>query len=183
MAEEWRDIPGYEGLYQVSDLGRVRSLDRMTNFRRCKKLPMLKGKVLSNSNLDAYGYPQVGLSKNNVIKTYKVHRLVLLTFIGPCPKGMETRHFPNRDRTDNRLVNLSWGTVQQNKADRLPQGTSDRGANHPRAKLTESEVIEILHRSKSKSESQKVIAADYGIHPAHVSNILNRRIWKHITLP
>lgn len=181
MTEEWRDVPGYERLYQVSNLGRVRSLDRITSFGKNKKL--VKGKVLSNSNLDAYGYIQVGLSKGNIVETRKVHRLVLLTFVGPAPKGMETRHFPNKDRTDNRLTNLSWGTVQQNKADRVVQGTSDRGSNNPMAKLTESEVVAIIRRSKSGKESQNTIAADYGITQSQVSNILNRKVWKHITLP
>lgn len=172
MSEEWKDIPGYEGLYQVSNLGRVRSLDRKYSKGKDRKIV-----------LDAWGYPQVGLYKGSSGKTFHVHRLVLLAFIGPCPKGMETRHFPDPDRTNNRLDNLSWGTRLENAKDAKEQGRTVAGERMWSSKLTESEVRAIFHRAQSGKESKNAIAADYGIHPALVSNILNRKRWKHITLP
>lgn len=131
--EVWKDIGGYEGLYQVSNLGRVRSVRRMANCPVMKSGTRLvrerilkpwrflrKGKVL------ALG---VDLSKNNKVKKFHIHKLVLTSFVGPCPDGMEACHFPDRDVTNNRLDNLRWDTHSNNEADKLIHGTDNRTAN------------------------------------------------------
>lgn len=116
MAEEWRDIPGYEGLYQASTAGRIRSLDRDSEqgFRR--------GVVLSMRPHPNGGHLQVGLSKQGRNTTFKVHRLVLATFVGPCPEGMEGCH-NNGDVNDNSLENLRWDTRLANIHDSIRHGT------------------------------------------------------------
>lgn len=109
MNEEWRDIPGYEGYYQVSSFGRVRSIDRTIQHPKGPK--KLKGKILKHF-FSQFGYHQVGLCG----KTYMVYFLVASAFLGSCPEGQEIRHGPN-GIDDNSVSNLSYGTRQQNALD------------------------------------------------------------------
>jgi hypothetical protein len=118
MKEEWKDIVGYEGLYQVSTLGRVKSNPRNGTINNTR---ILKLKTESN------GYLRVCLSKNNKKQSYGVHRLVYETFVGPIPEGMQVNHI-NEDKTDNRVSNLNlmtplentnWGTGIRRRADKI----------------------------------------------------------------
>lgn len=99
--EIWKDIPGYEGLYQCSSLGRVKSLDRLVRYMR-------KGVILKQ-RLHTYLY--VGLGTN---KYFTVHSLVMLSFVGARPKEFEIDHI-NTIRTDNRLENLRYCTKEENR--------------------------------------------------------------------
>ena len=116
MKEVWQPVPGYEGLYEVSDQGRVRSLDRLVQRKnRWGSLAThrLKGRVLRPGG-DGSGRAQVNLSKENVSWVVTVHVLVALTFIGPRPEGHDIDHV-NGDFRDNRLVNLEYVTHQENQ--------------------------------------------------------------------
>lgn len=110
--ETWKEVPNYEGLYEVSDQGRVMAV---------KSKPLIR-KLYSN----ARGYQVVGLSRNGVEKKMMVHRLVLEAFVGPCPDGMETLH-RNDDPADNRLSNLRWGTHAENILDMKANGNFNSG--------------------------------------------------------
>ena len=113
--EKWKAIPGYEGFYEVSDQGRVRSLDRIvSNGRR------IKGQFLSPSRVRG-GHLRVDLRKNGKREYIFVHRLVLLAFVGPCPTGMEACHW-NDVPDDNRLENLRWDTSSANSRDASRNG-------------------------------------------------------------
>lgn len=114
--EIWKEIPGYEGYYEVSNLGRVRSLDRI-NARGHR----LKGQLMS-LNPQPSGHHVVALHKDGQRVTVGVHRLVLTTFVGPCPTGMEACHW-NDIPDDNRLENLRWGTRSDNRYDASRNGT------------------------------------------------------------
>ena len=118
--ETWKDIPNYEGIYQVSNLGRVKSLKRP--YRRKEKI--LKSKINSS------GYYQVELWKNSIEKKYLVHRLVWLAFNGPIPENMQVNHI-NEIKSDNRLLNLNlmmpkentnWGTGIERRAKKQING-------------------------------------------------------------
>ena len=115
--ESWLPIPGWEGMYEVSDLGRVRSLPR-------KNHPRLT--LLASYPMKRGGYTAVSLSRDNHTHTSAVHKLVALAFLGPRPDGMEVRHL-NGDATDPRLVNLAYGTPSENQRDRLRHGTHHYG--------------------------------------------------------
>ena len=116
MKESWHPVPGYMGLYEVSDQGRVRSLDRavtqqnrwggMTTYR-------LKGRLLRPGKTVG-GRLQVNLSKDNTPWVVPVHTLVALAFIGQRPEGHDIDHI-NGDFRDNRLVNLEYVTHQENQ--------------------------------------------------------------------
>lgn len=111
--EEWRPVIGYEGRYDVSDRGRVRSLLHGS--------PLLMKLIPSNKG----DYLRVQLWKDGRGKTQWVHRLVLEAFIGPRPDGMVTRHLDGHSR-DNGRENLMWGTQKQNIADKKTHGTDYR---------------------------------------------------------
>lgn len=104
--EIWKDIPNYEGLYQVSNLGRVKSLERIDALGHRLKEKILKPKLTR-------GYYEVGLFKNSIRKMYLVHRLVWEAFNGHIPEGLQVNHI-NEVKTDNRLSNLNLMTAKEN---------------------------------------------------------------------
>ncbi|UUG70009.1 HNH endonuclease [Arthrobacter phage Zucker] len=116
VERKWRPIPGWEGYYEVSDAGEVRSVDRITTHGQ-----RFKGKMLA-LNPGPNGYTVVALYRGGVRTADTVHRLVLLAFRGPCPDDHEVCHRSGR-RDDNRLANLYYGTHSQNSLDKLAHGT------------------------------------------------------------
>lgn len=116
MTEIWREVPGYPG-YEASSEGRVRSVDREDTAGRKVKGRILRPGVLQNGRL------QVVLCGPHGKKQIKVHQVVALAFHGPCPEGMEVRHWPDRDITNNRPTNLSYGTKVDNHLDSVAHGT------------------------------------------------------------
>jgi len=114
--ERWRDIPGWEGYYQASDLGRIRSVDRIITDSNGAQRKM-KGKILSPAPRNKYGHVVVGLWIGGVGKKEYIHRLVALTWIGPCPDGQQVRHGQN-GKLDNSVGNLCYGTPSQDGLDK-----------------------------------------------------------------
>jgi len=171
-SEEWRSVPGFEGLYRVSSLGRVRSLTRLSFDGR-----IIRGRTLRPSP-GSNGYPKVTLCRDGENHTVSVHRLILEAFRGPAPEGFEARHL-NGVKTDNRLSNLEWGSLAENAADKVEHGTAPRGERHPLAKLTEADVIKIRRRLAA-GEFQREIAADFGVSRSAVSVIATGRTWSHL---
>ncbi|UCR74409.1 HNH endonuclease [Mycobacterium phage Ritam007] len=117
MVEAWLPVVGYEGLYEVSDGGRVRSLDRQIECDGRGRRYM-RGRVLSQSVMPN-GYLKVGLPGGNAL----VHRLVLTAFVGACPDGMEGCH-NDGDRSNNRLDNLRWDSRTENNHDAVRHRTN-----------------------------------------------------------
>ena len=102
--EEWRYIKGYEGKYQISNYGRVKSLKNSKGNYREK---------IMNPNDDTHGYLKVNLSKNNKKKTYKIHRLVAIHFIDN-PNNYECVNHKDENKQNNRVENLEWCTKKYN---------------------------------------------------------------------
>lgn len=119
--EIWKDIPGYEGSYQVSDLGSVRSLSRVVTDMQGIRVRKFKGRVLS-PGANRQGYLNVLLCSGVKQITFDVHRLVAVSFLGPCPAGLEVCHGPGGMR-DNRLVNLKYADHVSNCLDQRRDGT------------------------------------------------------------
>lgn len=124
MTEEiWKPVLGYEGTYEVSDFGRVRSVPRTTSNNRS-----LAGRVLKVRRLPT-GRPRVSLSLcGSSIDAYP-YRLVLESFVGPCPQGMEALHWDD-DFDNNALSNLRWGTRTDNMRDMSRNGNGNAGLTH-----------------------------------------------------
>ncbi len=126
--EVWRAIPGYEG-YEVSDHGNVRSLDRYVS--RPNNGRSLRRGVALSPQIDRKGYVWVRLSRQLQSRPVRVHRLVLLAFVGPCPPDMEACH-DDGVNANNRLDNLRWDTKLANAQDRRRHGQYERGRYCPR---------------------------------------------------
>lgn len=178
--ENWKPIPGFEGLYEVSDHGNVRSLDRTIFKRVVRDGPLVqtrrRGKVLKPA-LDTHGYPTVNLCVDGVNKSSLVHHLVLTSFVGPRPEGKECRHLDGI-RANSRLGNLEWGTNRENYEDRKRHGTVrvPMGSDHGLSKLTDDAVRDIRARS-SAGEATNSIAERHGISGTHVRRIVRRQAW------
>jgi len=160
--EIWKDLPEYEGLYQVSNLGRVRSL----KFGRERILkPGLNGR----------GYYTVGLCRGGKGETYAIHRLVMLAFVGES--DLHVNH-KSGVKTDNRLENLEYCTRSENIRHALDIGLMAIGENHHNSKLTRACVERIKYEHQGMT--QQAIAEIYGITRQQVSDIRLGKIWKHI---
>ena len=127
--ETWLPVVGYEGLYEVSDLGNVRSVDRLVSAGnrwgdvRQRRYP---GKMLTPC-ASTSGHLVVALHRQGERATPNVHRLVLAAFVGPCPDGMECCHWDD-DPTNNRLANLRWDTPSANQIDAVRNGRNRQAA-------------------------------------------------------
>lgn len=169
--ENWKAVPGFEGGYEVSDQGRVRSLDRYTTCKDGRKF-FCKGKVLQPKP-NVGGYPSLRLGRGNPVM---VHQLVMLAFVGPA-NGRYACH-NNGARDDNRLSNLRYDTGYGNQADRVLHGTETHGSMLPQAKLTESQVAEI--KRKLPSSTSRALAREYGVSPGAVDLIRQGRNWRRV---
>ena len=152
--ENWLPIPGYEGLYSVSDQGRVRSESRTVNYRdrRAKTVISRHRKQQLLSPLFAGGYLRVSLYLNKKPTQHSIHVLVLTAFMGPRPDGHEALH-GNDDRFDNALSNLRWGTSSQNKFDAIANGRN-RNVNKTHCKYGHEFTEENTRLRKRDSGSE-----------------------------
>jgi hypothetical protein len=172
--EIWRDIKDYEGLYQVSNLGRVRSVPRILQNGMRKKGMIINPHIRSN-------YVYIGLydrvSKKN--KSQIVHRIVAQTFI-TNPLNKEQVNHINGIKTDNRVENLEWVTQQENMRHAFKTGLiNNSGESSGRAKLTNKQVFAI-RKMASNGIKQCEIAIKFGVHTNTICGIVHRIIWKHI---
>lgn len=199
--EIWKPVVGYEGLYSVSDLGRIM---RMGGSPRCKT-----DRLLKTDGPTTTGYLSVSLSANNVVKRRDVHVLVARAFIGPCPEGHNVNH-KDTIKTNGRLSNLEYTTFQGNTQhalaagvmatgdrnpsrqhpERLPHGDDHwshqrpqdvrRGETHTWARLTEADVRAIRKRYPEGGITQRQMADDYGVTVMTINCVLLRKTWAHV---
>jgi len=175
--ERWLPVVGHEGAYEVSDLGRVRSVERWV--RRRRNTVLLRLQVLS-PGVGKYGHLRITLFRDGCRFQNSVHRLVLTAFVGPAPDGHQACHNPDPDPANNRLQNLTWGTTQDNHDQMTAHGRRAIRANHGRAKLTETQVREIKARLSVGFWGVKVIAVlakEYGVTSSAIQGIKNGRNW------
>lgn len=164
IKEVWLDIPGYEGVYEASNLGFV---------RRVKT-----GRVLKSS-AEPGSYRHVTLSVENRQRTVKVSIAVLSAFCGPAPfPGADAAH-NDGDSTNDRLTNLRWATKVENQADIDRHGTRCRGEAVYGAKLTARRVRTIRARISSGLRNPP-IAKEFGVSISTIHLIRHRKIWTHV---
>lgn len=178
MSEIWKLIPGYDGNYMASSLGRIKSLARIVTRRSrwgdiCQY--NYKERILSPSKSSRLGHLAVTLSDNGRQITRSLHRLVLEAFVGPCPEGMECCH-NNGIASDNRPENLRWDTHYANNQDRKKHGTDCLGSRHGMARITEEQAAAILVDPRTAKE----ICAAYSVTKQMVYSIKSYKAWKHI---
>jgi len=184
--EEWRPIPGYEGFYEVSSLGRIKGVKR----------PGGKGGILKQ-HVTPKGYAMIGLHVDGHLRTASVHSLVMIAFVGPRPLGLEVNHI-NFKRADNRVSNLEYVTGKDNTNHShgnymatVPGRTGDghwskahperivMGEKQGLSKLKESDIIEIRRMRKSGMGIVD-IAKIFHVDHTNISCITLRKTWKHV---
>lgn len=173
--EEWRPVAGYDGWYDVSNRGRVRS------WRQRRAQPPVRAiePKLMKCSLTKSGYMRIGLtSADGTRRSYDAHRLVGQAFLGDLPSGMETCH-GDGNRANNHIDNLRYDTSVGNMRDRISHGTHPGGERNARALVTEAQVVEIRRR-RAEGEKIRPLADAYGIHESTVVAITNRRSWQHV---
>lgn len=173
--EIWKDVIGYEGLYQVSDLGRVK---RVAGYR-CRV-----ERVLKTQNAGA-GYLQVGLCRDGKRSMRHVHRLVLEAHAGLAPEGCEGNH-KNGITGDNCVANLEWVTCSENHKHayrvlgREPTGGISKGEANGNARLTRQQVIEIRELAVAGEHTQRELGELFGVSNQAISAIVRRETWQHV---
>jgi len=165
--EIWIDIPNYDGLYQVSNLGRVKSLQYG------------KERILK-PNRNKYGYLMQAITKNKKLKLCTIHRLMMLSFKpDEYFEGAEVNH-RNGIKDDNRLENLEWCTSSENQKHAYIMGLQkpQSGYKNGMAKLTQEIINKIRTEYKTENITQKNLALKYNISRSHVSGIITNKYWK-----
>ncbi len=164
ITERWMPVLNYEDSYEVSNLGRIWSV-RFERFLR--------------PDVDVSGYPRVCLSVGRKQTTPRVHRLVVLAFMGPQPVGHQVNHKDGNKR-NSALSNLEWVTPSENCLHSFRNGMSDAvGTSNGRSRLSETQVLEIRELSE-EGMSQAQIGVLYEICQQHVSDIVTKKKWSHI---
>lgn len=164
--EKWLHINGYEELYEISNMGRVRSI-----------FYFKKGRVMKPSlqMVENYKRYRVNLVKGGKAKCFKVHRLVAQAFIPNPENKLQVNHIDNNP-LNNIVTNLEWVTNLENSHHSMNQGRLNRGSKNGMAKLNEEEVIKI----RTSNLSVLDLSNKYKISKSAIKNILNNKRWKHV---
>lgn len=165
MRSETRPIPSYPG-YFASSAGHVYST-RQGSLKQLKECPLPRYP----------NYRRVNVWRDAKQTTRLIHDLVLTTFVGPRPKGLQGRHLDG-DSQNNRLKNLKWGTRLENAADMKSHGRTLEGEKNPQAKLTTNNVIKI--RSRLRTCSQASLAKQFGVAQKTIDDVARGRTWRHV---
>jgi hypothetical protein len=173
MEEIWKDIIGYFGLYQISNLGNIKSLERY----RYNNLKYLQKEKHLSLIKNVYGYLQVNLCKYGKIKIFKVHRLVACAFISNPENKPEINH-KNGIKIDNRVENLEWCTRSENEIHSYENGfQNQKGEKNNNVKLTQIQVNQIRSKYIPYKYSSFKLADEYNISQQNIINIINKKIW------
>lgn len=184
IVEQWRPVAGFEGLYEVSDHGRVRSLDHDVKNSRGSGSRKVIGRILKPKKGGNNPYLQVTLSNGKHYYRAIAH-LVLEAFAGPRPEGSQAAH-NDGNPVNNHLNNLRWASPVENASDKKLHGTHLKGETVPFARLTDKEVIEIrlAYRIWGPRNSNRLeLAAQYNVDCMTISNIVWGKSWKHLDPP
>ncbi len=163
MEEEWRAVVGYEGIYEVSSLGRINSLKRKYTLGR------IMGYITDGR------YNRVSLSKESNTKKYLVHRLLAIAFI-PNPLNKPCINHIDNNGLNNNLSNLEWCTNRENQQHSARQGRNKFGEKNNKAKLKDKDIPIIRESKLTLKELGKI----YNVHFSIIHDVKKRNTWKHI---
>lgn len=179
-SEWWKDIKGWEGFYQISNHGRMRSLERFVHHKsgRAKR----KGKMLS-FGIGPNGYYVAQLHRNGENKSVRVNRLVLEAFV-LNPDNYPICNHRDGDKKNNHALNLEWCTHSQNTKHAfkigLYQKDFNKGIKNGKSKLTKKQVLEIREKYIPRKYSTYKLAKEYMVGHTSIHNIVSRKSWKHL---
>lgn len=175
--EHWMPVVGYEDRYEVSNLGRIRSLERYSTHRNGRR-NFLKQRFL-NPWVRRDGYLGVDLYENGKSKSFLAHRLILIAFIGMRVGKKECNHI-NGLKTDNRLENLEWVTRSENNLHSCRVLGHRLGEKNWCAKLNEKQVIRIRREYSNGGVTHLDLARKYRVSKSSIRAVVNRKTWRHI---
>lgn len=177
--ENWKPISGWEGLYEVSDIGRIRSVERVV---RCRDGTRTAPSVVRKLNPNRKGYLQAHLSAGDRRAVVAVHLAVATAFI-PNPKQKPTVNHRHGDKRNNAATNLEWATFVENNNHALATGlrVNPRGSLHGMAVLNEVSVLAIK-RELAEGKKQNAIAREWNVSNSLINQIANGAIWQHVSL-
>lgn len=184
MEEVWRDVQGYEGLYQVSNLGNVKSMEReiTRTLKNGKISTFIKKEKVLKAPLDISGYPRVSLYKDGKSNFVFVHRLVAQMFLDDVELTTEMQvNHKDGIKNNNHVENLEWCTRSENlkHAHEIGIKKALKGEELWNSKLTEENVREIRELLKQGLTGVS-IAKRFGVHPMQISSIKLGKIWRHV---
>lgn len=182
VVERWLPIPGYEGLYDVSDQGRVRSWRCPPRLRPKVLTPVMK-RPRPSVNLQRFSvrgcYAQARLVDLDGRRVHRfIHRLVCQAFYGDPLPDQQVRHL-NGISTDNRAENLRWGTSAENAADREAHGHTVRGELHGFSQLTDAKV-RMIRDAAGRGVAWRTIAVVIGVDQRTVGRVVRGERWTHV---
>ncbi len=177
MTEQWKPVVGYEGFYEVSSVGRVRSVYRRVPFS--KGFRSVPSKILTPANSNGYLVVTLNASAINKRQLEAIHRMVAAAFICPKPSSAHQVNHIDGNKHNNCADNLEWTTPLQNIRHNVRRGTAPKGDTHGSRKLSSSDAENIRSRAKS-GESGASLAREFGITKGAVYHIVNGRTWKHV---
>lgn len=199
MKEMWKDIKGYEGLYQVSNCGRIKRIRFINNIANKPQ-----NKLVGMNKIDNLGYRTICLCKNGKTKYKRVHRIVAEAFI-PNPQNLPCVNHKDGNKKNNNVENLEWCTHSYNTKHAMKNGLFDmekfrkatrqnvkiaqknssipkglKGEDSPSAVLKEKDVLEIRRAYSNKEMSSKQLSEKYGVHISTIQRILSRKTWAYL---
>lgn len=180
--EVWKPIEGFEGMYEVSNKGRVKSLFRHTSYKNqfgtITILP-IKEKLLKCNpcNVD---YPRVRLLKDGVTTEIHVHRLVAKAFLDNPDNHNYVNHLDN-NKLNNNVENLEWCSQSRNCHHAFDIGANHHGIKHWLSKLSEKQVREIRYRLKTENISQRKLAKEYNVSSTTIRMIAIGKTWRRLS--
>ncbi len=174
--ETWRPVVGYEDAYEVSDFGRVRSVNRVITRIDGRLLPLTG--MIRAQHIGRGGYLQVSLSRDSTTRAARVHILVAKAFLSRPAGEVEVCH-RNGNPRDNRVANLRWGTHKSNVEDAIRLGTFARGSMRATAKLSEESIPDV-RRLAREGVSYNEIGRLFGVHHATIRSAVIGRSWSHV---
>jgi len=177
LKEIWKDVKGFEGKYQVSSIGRVRSLDRITTDHLGRSY-FTKGRIMKLILIKGYHY--VGLSER-VTKNFQVHRLVAFAFLGIDQSRTTVNHI-NGIKNDNRVENLEWANYSEQIIHCVKTGLRPKsvGEKSNLAKLSQETIYKIRKEYKTGFFTMKELALRHGTSMGNISNIVHCYTWKFL---
>ena len=182
MSDDWRPVPGYERLYEVNDLGQVRSCRRTTSYVWMgKPKTMTKRPKILAPWKDKDGYLRYKLTDTNrVMRVMFAHRAVALAFI-PNPHGLPQVAHLNHDPADNRLENLKWASNAENHQDSVTVNRyAAAGPDHTNKRLMTPELVREMRALYAAGDGPAVIARKYEMRIETVTKIVKRQRWIHV---
>ena len=177
LEELWKPVVGYEGLYEVSNYGRVESLPRKVQYLGRRGLWTVKERILK-TRVGSGGYLVVGLANKRTWRV-PIHILVLTAFDKPRSVGQQAQHL-NGNASDSRLCNLRWGTPGENREDMRVHGTTNRGERNGRVKLTKWDVLIEIPCYSALGLNYTQMAKRLGVVGSTIRGILLGWYWPHL---